>query len=1017
MLFRSVIENRKLNTELASVEAHLSAAERGANNWEKQLNKGKIEADKLSDAIDENNQYLDEAKASADDCATSIDQYGNKTKGAADSVSDLGAALAAAGAAKLIKEIADAFMECADASIEFESAITGVYKTVDGTAEELSAISDGIKEMAVHIPATTTEIAAVAEAAGQLGIKTADILSFTEVMVNLGVATNLTAEEAASMLAKFANVTGLDPSNYSNLGSVVVALGNNFATTERDIVTMATRLASAGKLAGLTEAEILALSASMSSVGIAAEAGGTAMTQTFSAIEKAVVKGGEKLDQFADVAGMSAEDFATKWRNSPVEAIQAFIAGLGGLEARGENATLILDEMGLSGVRQSNMLKSLALSADNLSAAVDLSNGAWMSNTALLTEASLRYATTESRLQMMENAANNLKIAVGDALAPALGKLADIGTSAFQWAADFIEDNPVVVSAVLGVVTALGALLAAFAAFTVIQKLIPLIQAFNVALAANPAIVVAAAVTGLVVAVGSFIATLDDADDQVKTFSESLKSSREAYDELSAGMEAQQSSVNALKDSLIDLLEIEGQSANEKNMILQKVEELNEAIPGLNLVFDEQKNALIDIATESEITTEALDKLIQKALEQDEYNNQLARMSELLTENAETAALLTDAQNALTEAQEAGSWNTRTLQNNVNELSAALDTNKAEYDELYAASQKYAQQQADSAAKTTEMESRVNSLIAEMDQLEIAYGEAYISAYDSITKQLGLFNDLDGKSKKTIGDLISTLAGQCDYMNTYAANITAAMELGVDKGLVQKLSDGSEQSAQILAAIVEGGETEIAALNEEFAKVEEGKEKFSGVVAEMETDFDSKMADITARLNAAIKEMDVSGDAHVVGSDNVQGLINGAESKRPQLIAQYRSLANSALSAYKSIMAQMSPSKKMFEAGAFDIEGLIVGAKSKETELKETYGSMAQTALDAVRKAQPSTLAEPSVTLQQERQTDAIIRAISTNKEKPGDTIVNITSPEALDERTAAREFKKAQRDLSLGIA
>ena len=152
----------------------------------------------------------------------------------------------------------------------------------------MQRINDGIKEMSTQIPATTTQIAGVAEAAGQLGIATDDVLDFTRVMIDLGESTNLSADEAASALAKFSNITGTSAANYGRLGSVIVGLGNNFATMEADIVSMGTRLASAGTLAGLTEPEIMALATAMSSVGIEAEAGGTAMTQTLSAIETAV---------------------------------------------------------------------------------------------------------------------------------------------------------------------------------------------------------------------------------------------------------------------------------------------------------------------------------------------------------------------------------------------------------------------------------------------------------------------------------------------------------------------------------------------------------------------------------------------------------------------------------------------------------------------------------------------------------------------------------------------------------
>lgn len=195
---------------------------------------------------------------------------------------------------------------------------------------------------------------------------------------------------------------------------------NNFATTESDIVSMANRLAASGTLAGLTNQEILGLATAMSSVGIEAEAGGTAMTQTLSAIESAVAAGGEDLQKFATVAGMSAQEFANKWNEHPIEAIQGFIKGLGELDEKGSSATLVLDDMGLSGVRQSNMLKSLALAADTMTNAVDMSNKAWNENTALTNEANKRYETTESKLKMLRNEVKDVAIDFGGPFVDAL---------------------------------------------------------------------------------------------------------------------------------------------------------------------------------------------------------------------------------------------------------------------------------------------------------------------------------------------------------------------------------------------------------------------------------------------------------------------------------------------------------------------------------------------------------------------------------------------------------------------
>ena len=120
--------------------------------------------------------------------------------------------------------------------------------------------------MAKEMPESVEEISGVAEAAGQLGIKTKSVAGFTKTMVMLGDATNLSSEEAATSMARFANVTGMSQKNFDKLGSTVVALGNNMATTEKEIVEMATRISGAGSQVGLSEAQIMSFSAALSSV-------------------------------------------------------------------------------------------------------------------------------------------------------------------------------------------------------------------------------------------------------------------------------------------------------------------------------------------------------------------------------------------------------------------------------------------------------------------------------------------------------------------------------------------------------------------------------------------------------------------------------------------------------------------------------------------------------------------------------------------------------------------------------
>lgn len=407
---------------------------------------------------------------------SAMTNFGNSLQNIGGKMTGLGNTMTAAVTAPIVAGVG----AIVKSAVSWESAFAGVKKTndevVDSNGNVVYSYADlekGLRGLTAQLPASHEEIAGVAEAAGQLGIKAQDVVSFTKTMIDMGESTNLSAEDAATAIAKIANITGLTSDEYQRFGSSVVALGNNFATTESDIVSMANRLAASGTLAGLTNQEILGLATAMSSVGIEAEAGGTAMTQTLSAIESAVAAGGEDLQKFATVAGMSAQEFANKWNEHPIEAIQGFIKGLGELDEKGSSATMVLDDMGLSGVRQSNMLKSLALAADTMTSAVDMSNQAWNENTALTNEASKRYETTESKLKMLRNEVKDVAIDFGGPFVDALRNGLEAGKPLLEnlkeMAQRFNELNPEQQQNIIkwiGIATAAGPALSIFGKIT-----------------------------------------------------------------------------------------------------------------------------------------------------------------------------------------------------------------------------------------------------------------------------------------------------------------------------------------------------------------------------------------------------------------------------------------------------------------------------------------------------------------------------------------------------------------------
>lgn len=310
-------------------------------------------------------------------------------------------------------------------AIEFESAFTGVEKTVDGTAEQMANLRQGIRDLAKEIPASTTEISAVAEAAGQLGIQTDNVLGFTKTMINMGNATNLSADEAATTLARFANVTKMSQADFDKLGSVIVALGNNFATTEAEISAMGMNLASAGKQVGMSQPQIMALATALSSVGLEAQAGGTAFSKVMVNMQLAVEKGGKELKDFASVAGMSTKQFKKAFKEDATTAIMKFVEGLSKSGERGKSAIKILDDMGITETRLRDALLRSANASDVMSKAIDLGNKAWEENTALTNEADKRYATTESQILMLKNRLLDIGVSIGEIILPYVQKFVD----------------------------------------------------------------------------------------------------------------------------------------------------------------------------------------------------------------------------------------------------------------------------------------------------------------------------------------------------------------------------------------------------------------------------------------------------------------------------------------------------------------------------------------------------------------------------------------------------------------
>ena len=800
-------EMEETGNESADMKNKLLAKQLQIDKTSASLEKQTTKLNELSSALEEAGVNTDDLAHSSEQLSGKIDDLKKKQGEAADKAMTFGdkagqafnqvhEAIVAAGIAVALKEIYEYFASCAQASMDFESAITGVAKTTDLTDEELAAMSDSIKALSTEIPATTEEIAAVAEAAGQLGIQKDALLDFTEIMTMLGTATNMTADEAATSLARFANITGMATDNYGRLGSVIVDLGNNFATTESEIVAMGTRLASAGKLAGLTEPEIMALAAAMSSVGIEAEAGGTAMTQTLNAIEKAVAKGGDDLAEFARIAGMSSEEFSSAWKNDAMSALTSFIGGLGKLDEQGESTVLVLEDLGLTGIRQSNMLKALGLAADQMTGAVNTANTAWQQNTALTNEANKRYATAQSRLTMMQNAYNNLKVAIGDAYTPALSEAYGVGTKVLNSVTKFVQANPGVVAAITGLATALGAAAVAAAAFALKAKLAAAAAAFlaTVTPGVNVIMGVAAAVgvlTAGIIALASSAA--NDAVPSVKELTEAARGMREAMDEAKATYDDTVTSTMAaagVADTYIGKLEeMEAAGLNTDEQHRQyhnTLALLCQVVPELADYIDLETDTINGGTEALRANTEAWKQNAMQQAYQDQLTELYSQYSAVLIEAEENSIGLTKAQYDLEAAQQ------------------KLNDTYARMDELYADAQKQADAYYDQYGYYTDATAFLSQ----------EYYDLQNSIYDT--------NDEIWAAEKSIKNYNKAMEEDADAVADAEAEISLAEE--AVKNLTDAMNEGNGASEEAAAqtsefqAAISGVQEKISALVESYTE-------------------------------------------------------------------------------------------------------------------------------------------------------------------------------------------------------
>ena len=344
------------------------------------------------------------------------------------------------------------------ASEEIDASYRDLRKTFDGTEAQYEAIYDASMRYSQSNVTGADKMLEMASIAAQLGVGLDDtgnvasnaaeqINKFTEVAANLDVATNIDSETIALQMGQISNVmSDLSPDNIQSFGDALVRLGNTMPTQESNIMQITQRLSAIGDVAHFTTPQLMGWAAAIASTGQKSEAAASGIATTVTKISAAASEGEEAVQGFADVAGMSAEQFIEQWRSDPSETLRKFVEGL---KDAGDDVFATLMGLEIKGVRQNQTLASLAQTVDTVSSAISRAEEAWDGGGDAAAEAEKKASGFSGTLQILRNDAKILAAEFGDAMVPFMKQASEWMQRLIEWL-DGLDDSTKTTAVVVG---------------------------------------------------------------------------------------------------------------------------------------------------------------------------------------------------------------------------------------------------------------------------------------------------------------------------------------------------------------------------------------------------------------------------------------------------------------------------------------------------------------------------------------------------------------------------------------
>lgn len=939
-------EQAKLEQRISDTTTALERQNQKLSATEQRLNDARVDTSNLSGESQRLAAQMRDLARQQEEAARGAQSFGGSVQ---DAFAAAQQALVSAGIATGLREICDAYAECVSVAADFESSMSNVEALSGSTTQEMAELTAAAKELGATTKFTAQQSADAMGYMAMAGWDAQQMMAGMDGVINLAAAAGEDLAQVSDIVTDNLTAFGLTAADTAHFSDVLAAAATN-SNTSVSIMgeTFKQSAAIAGSL-GYSIEDVAVGVGLMANAGVKGSIAGTALKNTFNGLLEGATLTAAAFGEYefsAIKADGTMKDFA-----GTIDELRVYFDQMTEAE-RVNNAMAIAGKRGYNGLLA--ILNATDADYQSLTASINNCTGA------AKRMADIKMDNLRGQLTLMDSAMEAVKTTIGEQFNPELRRLAEIGTDVLTWVNDFIQAHPAMTKGVMTFTGVMGAATVAITGVNAALKIFQALNVAALFTGPVGAVLgVAAAVAGVTAAVVGMTTALDDGIPSVKELTEAasemqstLESSAAAYDDASSSALAAAN----VADTYIDKLEAMGDSAslsedehqqyqNTLALLLQTIPSLSDCISQTTDEYGRTTYVLETSTNALRANADAWKKNAMAQAYQERLTAMYAAQADVLIEAEKNSVELTRAQTSLEQAEKKRSETLsrmNELQEEMGDAGADPDAVRAmqyEYDQLSAslgdieneiwsaqkAEEVYTQAIAEGAdaaaaaqeemslleeafrrstgavdeqtAALPELSNALDPVQERLMELAESYDNVYKSAYANISGQIGLFDEMKVKVDTSVSDMISSLESQINYMATYSENLRKAAEMGLSEGLLSQLSDGSTQSAAYLQAIVNSGQAKIEELNAAFAQVQEGKESFSGTVAEIQVGLNDAMTEMEQAVRDGVDAMELPDEAAQSARETIQAFIDQADKMQPWVQNAFAQLGNAAANA------------------------------------------------------------------------------------------------------------------------